>query len=534
MKVDYTPEEIDNLLKQAGELIPLMKKEEYQTRFKNAMEKRKKNYREDNPFSKVEGSYDVDVEIDTTILEKVSSIQDKIHDWLEQAHPELKVVFKPSDRRGAYILEEGEKLRRVKLSRLLEDAPPEVKKLVTQFPVRHQEQKTRIVITTDPLEILRKSSTRSWAEESCERIGGNYDRGAFSDIGNNNAIAYIYFGDNKEPSARVMMRWCKNDKGKADIGIEPIMYPRGRPYQFIIYDVLSQILKEKGFGDYYECITPYVYEGYSDEMGRGDVQIRYKTIGADNLIKYASDPNISRNVALTLLEGSLPVRSALAENKGVCKYEEVVKRILDKEDDDTVLSNLLVTCKPDLNCEQAHRLHGRTDRNIRGWIAGGKLPKECACDIFKKLADDENYHVRWFLAGNENLPRECACDIFKKLADDEEDDVRWNVAGNPTIPRECACEILKKLADDDDLNVRSGVAKNPDIPNECACDIFRDLAYDEEDYVRMSVAENTNIPKECAYSIFKKLKEDKKLVVRDAVSQNKLYRKLLSTKIPLS
>jgi hypothetical protein len=52
--------------------------------------------------------------------------------------------------------------------------------------------------------------------------------------------------------------------------------------------------------------------------------------------------------------------------------------------------------------------------------------------------------------------------------------------------------------------------------------------------VRVSVAENTNIPKECAYSIFKKLKEDKDLVVRDAVSQNKLYRKLLSTKIPLS
>jgi 3-methyladenine DNA glycosylase AlkC len=82
--------------------------------------------------------------------------------------------------------------------------------------------------------------------------------------------------------------------------------------------------------------------------------------------------------------------------------------------------------------------------------------------------------------------------------------------------------------------VRSGVAKNSDIPNECACDIFRDLAYDEEDYVRMSVAENTNIPKECAYSIFKKLIEDKDLVVRDAVSQNKLYRKLLSTKTPLS
>jgi hypothetical protein len=237
---------------------------------------------------------------------------------------------------------------------LLEDAPPEVKKLVSQFPVRAQEQKTRIVITTDPLEILRKSSTRSWAEESCERIGGNFDKGPFSDIANNNAIAYVFFGDNKEPSARVMMRWCESDKGKTDIGIEPIMYPRGRPYQFMIYDAISQILKEKGFGDYDECITPYIYEGYSDEMGRGHTKIRYKNYGSmDNLIKYASDPNISRNVALTLLEGSLPVRSALAENPGVCRHEEVVERILDKEDDGTVLSNLLTTCKPELNCEQA-------------------------------------------------------------------------------------------------------------------------------------------------------------------------------------
>jgi len=520
MKVDYTAEEIDSLLKQAGELIPLMKKEEYQTRFKNAMEKRKKNYREDNPFSKIEGSYDVDVDIDTTLLEKVSSIQDRINDWLKQAHPELKVLFKPSDRRGAYILEEGAKLRRVKLSRLLEDAPPEVKKLVTQFPVRHQEQKTRIVITTDPLEVLRKSSTRSWAEESCERIGGNYDRGAFSDIANNNAIAYIYLGDNKEPSARVMMRWCESDKGKPDIGIEPIMYPRGRPYQFIIYDALSQILKEKGFGDYDECITPYAYEGYSDEMGGGDVQIRYKTIGADNLIRYASDPNISRNVALTLLEGSLPVRSALAENKGVCKYEEVVKRILNKENDNTVLSNLLSICKPDLNCEQARRLYGHTNAHVRYYIAKSKLPEECACDIFMKLKNDEHYCVRETVAENTTIPEECACDIFKKLAGDENWYVRERVAWNNTIPIGCACDIFNKLAYDKDWVVRERVAENTTIPEECACDIFKKLSDDEYSDVRKGLAKNTNIPKECACDIFKKLSDDKDSDVRMSVAGN--------------
>jgi HEAT repeat protein len=450
----------------------------------------------------------------------VSYIQDKIHDWLEQAHPELKVVFNPTDRRGAYIVEEGGKLRRVKLSRLLEDAPPEVKKLVSQFPVRAQEQKTRIVITTAPLEILRKSSTRSWAEESCERIGGSFDTGPFSDIANNNAIAYVFFGDNKEPSARVMMRWCESDKGKTDIGIEPIMYPRGRPYQFMIYDALSKILDEKGFGDYDECITPYIYEGYSDEMGRGHTKIKYKTMGVDNLIKYASDPNISRNVALTLLEGSLPVRSALAENPGVCRHEEVVERILDKEDDGTVLSNLLATCKPELNCEQANRLHRHTDRNVRSGIAKSKLPEECACDIFNKLADDVDDYVRKTVAGNTNIPEECACDILKKLAEDEEYGVRMNVGRNTNIPEECACDILNKLAHDEHASVRERVAGNTNIPDECACDILKKLADDKVDVVREGVAWNTTIPRECACDIFKKLAHDESFCVRSGVAGN--------------
>jgi HEAT repeat protein len=520
VKVDYTPEEVDSLLKQAGDLIPLMKKEEYQTRFKNAIEKRKENYREDNPFSKVEGTYDVDVEIDTTILEKVSYIQDKIHDWLEQAHPELKVVFNPTDRRGAYIVEEGGKLRRVKLSRLLEDAPPEVKKLVTQFPVRAQEQKTRVVITTDPLEVLRKSSTRSWAEESCERIGGNFDKGPFSDIANNNAIAYIFFGDNKEPSARVMMRWCESDNGKTDIGVEPIMYPRGRPYQFIIYDTISQILKKKGFGDYDECITPYIYEGYSDEMGRGHTKIRYKTMGIDNLIKYASDPNISRNVALTLLEGALPVRSALAENPGVCRHEEVVERILNKEDDGTVLYNLLTTCEPELNCEQANRLHRHTDRNVRSRIAKSKLPEECACDILNRLSHDENWYVREAVVRNTNIPKECACDILNELAHDEESIVREAVAKKTNIPKECACDILNELAHDEDWHVREVVAGNTNIPEDCACDILNELAHDKDSDVRSGVAENTNIPEECACDILKKLAHDDSGLVRVYVAGN--------------
>jgi HEAT repeat protein len=159
-------------------------------------------------------------------------------------------------------------------------------------------------------------------------------------------------------------------------------------------------------------------------------------------------------VALTLLEGSLPVRSALAENPGVCRHEEVVERILDKEDDGTVLSHLLNTCNPDLNCEQARRLHGHSSADVRRGIAKSKLPEECACDILRKLADDECWYVRSGVAGNTNIPEECACDIFEKLKDDKAWQARINVAGNTTIPEECACDILKKLVDDTDSDVR--------------------------------------------------------------------------------
>jgi hypothetical protein len=316
------------------------------------------------------------------------------------------------------------------------------------------------------------------------------------------------------------MRWCESDKGKTDIGVEPIMYPRGRPYQFMIYDTLSQILKEKGFGDYDECITPYIYEGYSDEMGRGHTKIRYKTMGMDNLIRYASDPDISRNVALTLLEGSLPVRSALAENPGVCRHEEVVERILDKEDDGTVLSNLLTTCEPELNCEQAQRLHRHTDENVRSGIAKSKLPEECACDILNRLAHDEHWHVRLHVAGNTNIPRECACDILNELAHDIYDIVRSDVAENTNIPEECACDIFKKLAHDENENVHRRVGGNTNIPKECACDILNELAHDASWRVRELVARNTNIPEECACDILNKLAHDKHWRVREGVAGN--------------
>jgi len=520
MPKKYTPEDIEALLHRAEQKLPLMREEKYRQWFIDALKQSEKNYQPDNPFDKLVGSYEVDVDLDKDIIEKVEYIQDKILDWLEARYPDKTIILKPTDRTGAYIVEEGSKLRRVRLARLLKDAPPEVQKLMTQFPVRRQEQRTRIVISNNPIDLLMKSSGRAWVEQSCERLGGQYEKGAFSDIANNNAIAYVHFGDNPEPSARIMLRWCKRADGKSDVGVEPVMYPRGQAYQFAIYDALSNILAQKGYGDYDVCITPYVYEGYSDEMGMGHTKIKYHTPGADSLVTYASDPDISRNVALTLLDAGENVRSQLAENPGVCKHDIVVERILDREDNAQVLLNLLHTCEPELNCEQAKRLSKHENSALR--VVMGyydKIPKECECEILTRLSNDDDWAVRRSTSLRKSFPRECACEILNKFAKYDDNVFRYTVASRTDIPDECACDILKPLSSDEYIGTRQVIAEKTNIPKECACEIFNKLKNDNYVEVRMNVVNNPSIPPECACEIFDTLKDDDNREIRQIVAQ---------------
>jgi len=520
MPKKYTPEDIEALLHRAEQKLPVMQEEKYRQWFIDALKQSEKNYQPDNPFDKLVGSYEVDVDLDKDIIEKVAYIQDKILDWLEARYPDKTIILKPTDRTGAYIVEEGSKLRRVRLARLLKDAPPEVQKLMTQFPVRRQEQRTRIVISNNPIDLLMKSSGRAWVEQSCERLGGQYEKGAFSDIANNNAIAYVHFGNNPEPSARIMLRWCKRADGKSDVGVEPVMYPRGQAYQFAIYDALSNILAQKGYGDYDVCITPYVYEGYSDEMGMGHTKIKYHTPGADSLVTYASDPDISRNVALTLLDAGENVRSQLAENPGVCKHDIVVERILDREDNGNVLTNLLMTCEPELNCEQAKRLSKHEDRLLRIQMGDyKKVPKECECEILTRLAGDNQWTVSHTVAHRQSLPRECECEILTKLANYDHPVVRFATANRTDLPEECACDILKTLSRDYNIGTREKIAEKRNIPKECACEIFNKLKNDNYVEVRMNVVNNPSLPPECACEILDTLKDDRQSEIREIVAQ---------------
>jgi len=441
---------------------------------KKADEKRKPN----NPFNKVRGIYQKEINLNQAGVERIASIQDKIKTWLEKEH-DKPFFMDPSDTKGTQTFRDDGTKTRMKLGRLLKNAPPEIKNLMTKFPTVKGDKAT-IVISDWPTDLLRKSSSRKWASESCESLGGMYGQGPFSDIKNNNAIAYIYIGDKNpvvdEPNGRYMLRWCDNEEGKPDVAVEPVMYPRGLKYRMEIYNALNSILKDKGYGNYNKCITPYSYDGYSDYKGGGGI-ISYKAPGEIGLQKYATDPNISRNMALWLLDAEKSVKRALAENDVICGYPRVRERMMNDVDPSTTY-NMLETCAPKINCDDAYKLLKSGNEDILRWLAmypyGGKwaeLSKECACDIYTKIANlkptkkdwetsESDTHItsperiKWKLAANKNLPEECACDILETLIDDKDAStamqqqfyVNSAIAERTEIPQECACSLGKKLS----------------------------------------------------------------------------------------
>ena len=164
----------------------------------------------------------------------------------------------------------------------------------------------QIVMTCNPIDIFMKSTAQSWESQSCERYGGQYFNGVFSDIQNVALIAFLRLKD-EMPFARIMIRPCKvtmtfkESRGKTReeidamrqwaYGIEKYYYSkndktlRRSKYfiesiipAFVATNAIERILKDAKVFDYNEpreCITPYSYEGYSDVMGSGHTQIRY-------------------------------------------------------------------------------------------------------------------------------------------------------------------------------------------------------------------------------------------------------------------
>jgi hypothetical protein len=395
-----------------------------------SLEKQKANLRKDNPFLKVTGEYKFDIDTTKSASEKNEYIHNKISDYLFGKTGHV-YVFKPEDNSKVYTLDTvaSDKSTGYQVSKLLKDAPTDIQKLITQYPTI-KKSKVTIKITTDPLDIVKKSTHQHW--ESCETVGGEFCQGIFSDIENNNAIAYVYIDDNKEADGRFMLRWCDTPKKKADIGIEPIMYPR-KSYSMEIYDLLRRIIKSKGYGSYDSCTTPYRYEGYSDYLGgRGEITYHSGKSADSNriLIQYASLPNVSRNLALALSEHTTnrKVRRSLAENHVICDIDDVVNK-LSKDIDNNTRVNLVLSCVKS-NGEKENKL---TETAINNLIndKSRKVREELAYRInntdkkyFDKLSSDTPA-VRRGLARNDEV---CNFqDIANRLSQDTDDKTKINL-----------------------------------------------------------------------------------------------------------
>jgi hypothetical protein len=102
--------------------------------------------------------------------------------------------------------------------------------------------------------------------------------------------------------------------------------------------------------------------------------------------------------------------------------------------------------------------------------------------ILETLSRDEDWLVRYWVAGNPNTP----IPILQTLSRDEHWNVRCWVAGNPNTP----IPILEALSKDKDSSfVRQAVAQNQNIP----VSILKCLLYDCSDFVAESATTNKNM-----------------------------------------
>lgn len=163
---------------------------------------------------------------------------------------------------------------RVSVGKLLDkyEAPAEIRKLMTSLPQKSTMDRIQIEISTDPADVLRKSTGQFWT--SCESEGGAYCQGNFTDIEAKNAIAIIRKNKDIDTrgkwAGRFMLRSCKSDDGQVDVGIEPRVYGDTKLEHDAIKKMGEFLLEQpEHYTAYSYCITPYDYEGYSDTMRDG-------------------------------------------------------------------------------------------------------------------------------------------------------------------------------------------------------------------------------------------------------------------------
>ena len=207
-------------------------------------------------------------------------------------------------------------------------------------------------ITTDPFEVLTKSTGRKWSDRgiSCENWDGCYCSGPASDVKYGNCIVWVYEQgktEYREEIGRFMLRWGRAYNGGEvtglDIGVEAQVYPkdpRQSPWGFNLLGAIGMILKDAGLLQYDNCKTPYQYKGYSDKAGGGNLKITYDNkiflkgqgevdVGnANALVTMASDENLSyADSGYVLNYGNGQALLALAQNPVVWIYENTIRRL---------------------------------------------------------------------------------------------------------------------------------------------------------------------------------------------------------------
>ena len=200
----------------------------------------------------------------------------------DRTHVEVTTYF--PDNSGNYT--DG-RTSRVSVSKLLDrfHAPPDIRKLMTKLSQKPGTDRIQVEISTDPVDILRKSTGQFWT--SCEACGGkggtDYSGGNFSDIENKNAIAIIRKNKDIDThgkwAGRFMLRSCKDDKGKVNVGIEERVYG-GEELETTVIREAKDFLEKKSLLGYGYCYTPYEYQGHSDTKGGGGVLVWGDDYGA--------------------------------------------------------------------------------------------------------------------------------------------------------------------------------------------------------------------------------------------------------------
>lgn len=170
---------------------------------------------------------------------------------------------------------------------------------------------TWVILSCDPLDIFTKSTARPWEGQSCERYGGEFHDGVYSDIEGCSIVCFVFDENSESMVARIMLRRCYHSvlvkKSKYDdssgtatrpeykriwgYGIEKYFYTAGGQVARksrkllggtvearVITAFLENMLDKEGLMQYADgsiCTTPYSYNGFSDVMGRGDTEIGY-------------------------------------------------------------------------------------------------------------------------------------------------------------------------------------------------------------------------------------------------------------------